>query len=184
MTMIFNIFVFYSLFNQINCRIIYDSFNILKRIHKRYLFLLITLIEIIIQILIISFNNTVFHAAFMGLTFRQWMICLGFSAITFFVSIFAKIVTLDKAIDKCLKYEEELEIEEYVEESEINKKKNKTKRDDSSTSERSIKVDETNNFDENKKKDEVDKFRMSDFSMSTEQKTINESKIWKEIDFK
>ena len=179
MTMIFNIFVFYSLFNQINCRIIDDSFNIFKRIHKSYLFLLITLIEIIIQILIISFGNTVFHAAFRGLTFQQWMICIGFSAITFVVSIFAKVVTLDKAIDKCLKYEEELEDEEFAEENEIDIKKNKTNKDmyDSSISGRSIKVDETNNNDENKKKDEIDKFRMSDFSMSTEKKTINENKL-------
>ena len=140
---------------------------------------MITLLEIIIQILIISFGNTVFHAAFMGLTFQQWMICIGFSAITFFVSIFAKIVTLDKAIDKCLKYEEELEDEEFVEENEINIKKNKTNRElyDSISSGRSIKVDETNNFDENKKKDEVDKFRMSDFSISTEKRSVNKNQI-------
>ena len=107
------------------------------------------------------------------------MICIGFSAITFVVSIFAKVVTLDKAIDKCLKYEEELEDQEFVEENEIVIKNIKTNRDmyDSSISGRSIKVDETNNYDENKKKDEVDKFRMNDFSMSTEKKTINENKV-------
>ena len=34
MAIIYNIFVFYILFNQLNCRIIDDSLNIFKRIHK------------------------------------------------------------------------------------------------------------------------------------------------------
>ena len=169
MTIIFNIFVFYTLFNQINCRVLDDSFNIFKRIHKSYLFLLITLLEIVIQILIIFFGGTVFHVAYMGLTLKQWLICLGFSAISFVVSIFGKFTKLDKAIDKCLVYDD---IEEEYDE--IGKNKSKLRRDDfdNSSTERSIKVDETNNNDENKKKDDVDNLKISDFTLNTDKKSM------------
>ena len=174
MTIIYNIFVFYSIFNQINCRIIDDSLNIFKRIHKSYLFILITLIEIIIQIFIINFGNTVFHVSFSGLTWQQWLISLAFSAITFIVAIFGKFITLDKAIDKCLKYGEEIEEEEFVEgEDEVEINKNKLTGDDYSSFERSNKEDETNNIDQNKKKDDVDNLKMSDFTLSTEKRSIN-----------
>ena len=170
LTIIFNIFVFYSLFNQINCRVLDDSLNIFKRIHKSYLFLLITFLEIIIQILIISFGNTVFRVTYMGLTLKQWLICLGFSAISLVVSIFSKFTKLDKAFDKCLVYDD-IEEEDY---DEMGKKKNKLKRFDfdNSSTERSIKVDETNNSDENKKKDNVDNLKMSDFTLSTDKKSM------------
>ena len=45
MSMIFNIFVFYTLFNQINCRVIDDSINILVRITRSFLFPLICICE-------------------------------------------------------------------------------------------------------------------------------------------
>ena len=71
MTIIFNVFVFYSLFNQINCRVLDDSLNIFKRIKKSYLFLIITSFEIIIQIIIICFGNAFFHTSLQGLTWKQ-----------------------------------------------------------------------------------------------------------------
>ena len=74
MTIIFNVFVFYTLFNQINCRVLDDSLNIFKRINKSYLFLLVISLEVIIQILIIIFGNSVFHISFSGLTWKQWLI--------------------------------------------------------------------------------------------------------------
>ena len=40
MTFIFNVFVFYTLFNQFNCRIIDDSYNFLARINKGFMFCL------------------------------------------------------------------------------------------------------------------------------------------------
>ena len=42
MTIIFNVFVYYTLFNQLNCRVIDDSFNIFIRMNKSLLFPLIS----------------------------------------------------------------------------------------------------------------------------------------------
>jgi hypothetical protein len=107
MTIIFNIFVFYTLFNQINCRVLDDSFNILKRIHRSFLFIIITFCEMGLQVLMIFVGNAVFHVSFNGITGIQWGICIGFSAITFVVSFIAKLIPLEKLIDKCLVKNEE-----------------------------------------------------------------------------
>ena len=112
MTIIFNVFVIYTLFNQINCRMIDDSFNILKRITKSLLFPLITLVEMGLQGLIVCLGKSIFHVANNGLTGAQWGICFGFSAITFVVSFIGKLLPIDKMIDNCFndKKKEEKEL--------------------------------------------------------------------------
>ena len=107
MTLIFNVFVIYTLFNQINCRMIDDSFNIFKRMERSILFPIITLCELALQVLIVLFGKNIFHVANRGLTGVQWGICFGFSAITFVVSLIVKLIPLEKWIDKCLAPEEE-----------------------------------------------------------------------------
>ena len=54
MTMIFNTFVFYSLFNQINSRIINNNLNIFHRILDNWMFIAVTGTEMVIQFLLIS----------------------------------------------------------------------------------------------------------------------------------
>ena len=102
MTIIFNVFVIYTLFNQINCRMIDDSFNIFKRMQRSLLFPLITICEMGLQAIIVELGRGVFHVANDGLTGAQWGICFGFSAITFVVSIICKLIPLEKWIDQLL----------------------------------------------------------------------------------
>ena len=99
MTLIFNIFVFYTLFNQFNCRIIDDSKNILTRINKGFMFLVVTLCEMLIQIFIIEFGSGIFHCVDGGLSFMQWLICLLFSLTTFLVNFLTKLVPLEKYLN-------------------------------------------------------------------------------------
>ena len=120
MCLIFNIFVFYTLFNQFNCRVIDDSLNIFIRINRSLLFPLICLLEMALQVVIIFVGNSPFHIVSSGLTGTQWGICIGFSAITFVVSIITKFIPVDRLIDNYLEKkarEEELE-EEKREENE------------------------------------------------------------------
>ena len=113
MTLIFNIFVFYTLFNQINCRVIDDSFNIFIRMNRSLLFPLICLCEMALQVLIIFIGKSPIHIVNDGLTGKQWGICIGFSAITFVVSIINKIlpihICIDSYLDKQIQKEEEEE---------------------------------------------------------------------------
>ena len=121
MTLIFDIFVCYTLFNQINCRIIDDSFNTFKRISKGIMFCIVTLCELAIQIVISQIGNQVFHCVSGGLSFNQWMICLGFSISTMVFNFFIKLIPLEKLIDKNLPKEEK---NEKVEKVEIEENKN------------------------------------------------------------
>ena len=108
MTLIFNIFVFYTLFNQINCRVIDDSFNIFVRMNRSLLFPLICFLEMGLQVAIIFIGKSPFHIVNDGLTGVQWGICIGFSAITFVVSFIMKLIPLQLLIDKWIKPKEEI----------------------------------------------------------------------------
>jgi len=99
MTFIFNVFVYYTLFNQINCRIIDDSCNIFARIDKAFMFLLVTFGEMFIQFLIVQYGGSVFHCVEGGLSFTQWTLSLIFSSTTFIFSVIIKYIPLDKYID-------------------------------------------------------------------------------------
>jgi len=99
MTLIFNIFVIYTLFNQFNCRIIDDSKNICTRINKGIMFIIVTSCELIIQILIVQFGYGIFHCVKGGLSFSQWKISILFSLTTFLFNFIIKFVPLNKVID-------------------------------------------------------------------------------------
>ena len=109
MTFIFNVFVFYTLFNQINCRVIDDSYNIFARINKGFMFILVTLGEMFIQFLIVQYGSGVFHCVKGGLSFTQWSLCLIFSSSTFLFSVLIKMIPLDKTIDYFLSSNEDKE---------------------------------------------------------------------------
>jgi hypothetical protein len=107
MSLIFNVFVIYTLFNQVNCRMIDDSLNIFKRVGRSFLFIIITFVELGLQVVIVCVGKSIFHVANNGLTGEQWGICIGFSAITFVVSIIVKFLPFEKCIDSCLADDEE-----------------------------------------------------------------------------
>ena len=112
MTIVFNVFVIYTLFNQINARVLDDGFNIFIRIHHNFFFPLITLSELGLQIIIVFFGNEAFKVVENGLTGNQWGICIGFSAITFVLSAIVKLIPLDKCIQSCLDNRSAKQLEE------------------------------------------------------------------------
>ena len=122
MTIIFNVFVYYTLFNQINCRVIDDSFNIFIRMNKSLLFPLICFLEMALQAIIIEFGNEALHVVERGLTINHWGFSLLFSCITFFISIIVKLIPLEKIIDIRLA-KRRLEKERKAEEEIIQKNK-------------------------------------------------------------
>ena len=116
MTLIFNVFVFYTLFNQVNCRVINDGFNIFVRINKCILFILITSCEMGLQALLVEFGSYAFHVTKNGLTIRQWLITFGFAATTFVLSFIIKLIPLEKTIQPYLDVEEDHSYHEENEE--------------------------------------------------------------------
>ncbi|CAG8446397.1 7259_t:CDS:2 [Acaulospora morrowiae] len=74
-TLIFNIFVFLQIFNEINCRRLDNRLNILKGITANTFFLIIFLIMIAGQFIIVTFGGAAFQTQ--KLSVVQWAICVG-----------------------------------------------------------------------------------------------------------
>jgi Ca2+ transporting ATPase len=109
LTFIFDTFVIYTLFNQINCRIIDDSLNPFQRIGHAILFIIVTIFELVIQIAISQFGYKVFHCVHNGLSFTQWLYCFAFSISTMFFNFIFKLIPLEKLIDPFTKPKSEAE---------------------------------------------------------------------------
>ena len=104
MTIIFNTFVIYALFNQINSRVLDDSFNVFSRIYRNYLFVLILVLEIICQFVFVQYGGLVFKCALGGLTIHQWLICVGLGSTSLLVSIILKIIKFEEIFGRIHKY--------------------------------------------------------------------------------
>ena len=91
LTIIFNIFVLYTLFNQLNCRVIDGNKNIFTRIRNNRLFIFIEIFEFIVQFIIIEYWNIVFKATRNGLTLYQWGICIILSSLSLLLDFILKI---------------------------------------------------------------------------------------------
>ncbi len=95
MTIIFNTFVCYTLFNQINSRILDDKINIFDKICQNCLFIAVTLTEMICQYFIIQNGGNLFKVANRGLTPQQWGLCLGIGSLTLFIGVILKLLRLE-----------------------------------------------------------------------------------------
>lgn len=122
MTIVFNTFVFYTLFNQINARVLDDSYNIFYRIHKNFIFIIIIFVECGLQAILVHFGQQGFHTSKDGLTGEQWGICLGFASVTFLVSAVIKPIPMERCIEKLLnKCRKKHTEDEFNNDNEINK---------------------------------------------------------------
>jgi Ca2+ transporting ATPase len=100
LTILFNIFVIYTLFNQINCRVLGKKFNIFKRILKNPIFIAVSTIELFAQINIVQFWNVVFKLSYEGLTAVQWYICFALSSFSLFIEVIIKLIPFEKCFSK------------------------------------------------------------------------------------
>ncbi len=99
-TCVFNTFVIYTLFNQLNVRKIDDSYNIFLNLHLNYMFIILVLIEMLLQVIIAQFSGVAFRVSIYGLDGPQWGICIALSCITFLVNLILKPIPLQVCFDK------------------------------------------------------------------------------------
>ena len=79
-TMIFNVFVMMTKFNEINMRKLDNHRNVFQDIFGNPIFWYVMIITIIAQIILIEFGGIAFGTS--GLTVSQWFICIAFGAST------------------------------------------------------------------------------------------------------
>ena len=92
-----------------------------------FLFPLICLCEIGLQVLIIYIGKSPFHIINEGFTGKQWGICIGFSAVTFVVSFLVKLIPIHIIIDKFIG---PAEVKEEENKKDISEKTEKEKNED------------------------------------------------------
>jgi len=77
-TMIFNVFVLMTLFNEINCRKIHGEKNVFRGFFTNPIFYGIWIVTFVVQIFLVQFGSFAFSCV--ALTLEQWMWCLFFGA--------------------------------------------------------------------------------------------------------
>ena len=146
MTIIFNVFVVYTLFNQINCRVIDDSLNIFVRIGNNLFFPIITSCELALQIILIEFGQDAFKCTERGITIIQWLICVGFSLISLLLSVIIKFIPVDvfiqRILDNISKGNEVANVDDLVNKNEKDAEEEENKIKD----EKNVKNDEKNDL--------------------------------------
>ncbi|ETV86030.1 hypothetical protein H257_02518 [Aphanomyces astaci] len=98
-TMIFNTFVFLQLFNEINARRIHDELNVFEGILTNHIYLGISVVQLVLQVLIIEFGSLVFGCVPLDLT--QWFICIGLGSLSLPVGLFLRCITLPASFTMC-----------------------------------------------------------------------------------
>ncbi|OMJ88678.1 hypothetical protein SteCoe_9296 [Stentor coeruleus] len=85
LTYLFNIFIWFQIFNEFNARRIRDEINFLQGITKSSMFIIIFFITAGVQILIVEVGSWAFFVSKYGLTVEQWFTCIawGFVPIPF-----------------------------------------------------------------------------------------------------
>ncbi|KAF9484387.1 calcium-translocating P-type ATPase [Pholiota conissans] len=79
-TLVFNAFVFAQIFNSVNCRRLDSHLNIFENMTKNYFFMGITLLEIVVQVLIVFVGGAAFQVTPIG--GREWGISLALGVVS------------------------------------------------------------------------------------------------------
>ncbi|KAL0488204.1 calcium-transporting ATPase PAT1 [Acrasis kona] len=94
-TLVFNSFVFCQLFNMFNCRRINNEFNIVQNIHKSYLFIIVWIFCLVVQVVLVEagwllgFETT-------GLSFLEWFVCIVFGSLTLTLGFAMRVIPVPK----------------------------------------------------------------------------------------
>jgi len=90
-TLFFQIFVFLQVFNEINCRKLKkDEYNVFQGFFNNWLFLIIEIFTIIVQIIIVQFGAGFTKTS--PLTIQQHLICLAIGASSLLIGIVVKLM--------------------------------------------------------------------------------------------
>ncbi|OQR84323.1 P-type ATPase (P-ATPase) Superfamily [Achlya hypogyna] len=89
-TMIFNSFVFLQLFNEINARRIHDELNVFEGFAGNHLYLGISVVQLVLQVMIVQFGGLAFKCA--PLSLEQWAVCVGIGALSLPVGLLLRLI--------------------------------------------------------------------------------------------
>ncbi|KAF9093908.1 hypothetical protein BGX23_002745 [Mortierella sp. AD031] len=89
-TMIFNVFVFLQIFNELNCRRIDDTINVFKNLLNNKIFIVVQLIVLVGQIVIVQWGGQAFKTV--PLTGQQWLLTILIGSLSLPVGLFLRLL--------------------------------------------------------------------------------------------
>ncbi|CAK5269233.1 unnamed protein product [Mycena citricolor] len=89
-TLVFNTFVFAQIFNSVNCRRLDRKLNIFEGMSRNWYFIVITLIEIAVQVLIVFIGGSAFQVTRIG--GREWGISLALGVVSIPLGVFVRLL--------------------------------------------------------------------------------------------
>jgi len=90
LSIIFNMFVLFQIFNMLAARKINDEFNIIEGMCGNVMFVSVWIIILIAQIAIVNLGSSVFKVHKDGITLNQWAWCVGFGFTSLIVNAILK----------------------------------------------------------------------------------------------
>ena len=92
LTVVFNLFVLFQIFNMIGARKINDEINILDGVHTNGMFIGVWLVIVLGQIVIVQFGGWALKVHKDGLNITQWVLCLWVAATSLIWNLILKYV--------------------------------------------------------------------------------------------
>jgi len=92
LTIVFNLFVFFQIFNMLGARKINDEINIFEGVFKNSMFVAVWLTIVGGQIAMVLFGGWAMKVHLNGLTGLQWIISVAIGAISLFINLILKFV--------------------------------------------------------------------------------------------
>lgn len=92
LSVVFNLFVLFQIFNMLAARKINDEFNFLQGIFTNFMFMAVWIIIVIGQIFIVQFGSKAMKVHIKGLSVQQWVICVIAAAISLIWNAVLKVV--------------------------------------------------------------------------------------------
>ena len=109
-TIIFNTFVLFQIFNEVNARKIHGERNVFNGIWRNWIFLVIMLGQVTVQIIIVQFGDVVFSTK--GLSLDLWLWCIFLGSTELLVGQLLTLIPVSKLPDLFRSPAEETEEEE------------------------------------------------------------------------
>lgn len=88
-TILFNIFVFLQLFNEVNCRILNNEWNVFDHFFENFHFIFILLTTIVLQVIFVEVGGRALSTK--PLSGAQWLNCLAFGSSSLLVGLFIRL---------------------------------------------------------------------------------------------
>jgi len=95
-TILFNVFVFMQVFNEINARELGNNMNVFRGLHKSYLFMAIIVITTLVQVIFVELGGMFTQCTPLSAT--KWFSTIGIGAFSLVIGVFQRLIPIKEPV--------------------------------------------------------------------------------------